>query len=146
MSRIGISYAFLRFWNLESCLGRKTLYTLGYFRILYFNYHEILFGIWNLCQKLYLVQKFSWCPTPRAPSNNRGRTEPSLAAGVRSKKVGLGKLNTKNKNSIIYKSVPVPVPAFTLKIPVPVPVPTLPRPVCAHIAIATPYKLYILTV
>ena len=36
---------------LESCLGRKTLYTLGYFRILYFNYHEILFGIWNLCQK-----------------------------------------------------------------------------------------------
>ena len=36
---------------LESCLGRKTLYTFEYFRILYFNYHEILFGIWNLCQK-----------------------------------------------------------------------------------------------
>ena len=51
LSRIGISYAFLRFWNLESCLGRKTLYTFEYFRILYFNYHEILFGIWNLCQK-----------------------------------------------------------------------------------------------
>ena len=36
---------------LESGLGRKTMYTFEYFRILYFNYHEILFGIWNLCQK-----------------------------------------------------------------------------------------------
>ena len=51
LSRVGISYDFLRFWNLESCLCRKTLYTFEYFRILYFNYHEILFGIWNLCQK-----------------------------------------------------------------------------------------------
>ena len=50
LSRIGILHAFLRFWNL-ALAEKLCIATFEYFRILYFNYHEVLFGIWNLCQK-----------------------------------------------------------------------------------------------
>ena len=52
-SRIGISYAFLRFWNLA--LAEKLcipLNILGFCISKYFNYHEILFGIQNYLESL----------------------------------------------------------------------------------------------
>ena len=41
----------LRFWNLESCVGIKTLVFL---RILYLNSHKILFGIPGISNKRFL--------------------------------------------------------------------------------------------
>ena len=47
-SQIGISYACLRFWNLESCLSKK-LYNFGYLGIFYLNIFQLPWNLtWNL--------------------------------------------------------------------------------------------------
>ena len=67
LSRIGISYGFLRFWNLA--LAEKLCIPLNilgfYISITMKSYLESGNFVKKNCGIQNLLQKFSWCPTPR---------------------------------------------------------------------------------